>query len=55
VNANEMPIILETSPSRPEYRKTSGMLLTALRAFYNKPENEEAYQEWKARKEGKAG
>ena len=55
VNANEMPIILETSPSRPEYRKTSGMLLTALRAFYNKPENEEAYQEWKARKEGKVG
>lgn len=52
---NEMPVILETSNSRPEYRKTSGMLLTALRAFYNKPENEEAYQEWKARKEGKAG
>ena len=52
---NEMPVILETSNSRPEYRKTSGMLLTALRAFYSKPENEEAYQEWKARKEGKAG
>ena len=55
VNGNEMPIILETSPSRPEYRKTSGMLLTALREFYRKQENDETYQEWKARKEGKAG
>jgi len=52
---SEMPVILETSNSRPEYRKTSGMLLTALREFYSKPENEEAYQAWKARKEGKAG
>ena len=40
---------------QPDYRKTSGLILTACRNFFEKPENEEAFQEWKARKEEKAG
>ena len=55
MNENEMPIILETAPSRINWQKTSGLILTACRSFYEKPENEEAFREWKARKEGKAG
>ena len=55
VNVNEMPIILETAPTRINYQKTSGLILTACRNFFGKDENEKAFQEWKAGKEGKAG
>jgi len=55
VNTNELPIILETAPSRINYQTTSGLILTACRNFFGKDENEKAFQEWKAGKEGKAG
>ena len=50
-----LPITCETAREKPNYQKTSGMLLTACREFFQKSENEKAYQEWKERKEGKAG
>ena len=53
VNMNEMPIILETAPSRINYLKTSGLILTACRNFYKAPENEKAFQEWKGKRSGK--
>ena len=53
VNANELPIILETAPSRINYQKTSGLILTACRSFYTEPENEKAYREWQAERSGK--
>ena len=37
----------------PQYEKTAAGLLEAARNFYQDPENEKAYLEWKARKEGK--
>ena len=40
---------------QPNYKTTAGMILTACRDFYKKDENEKAFQEWKAGKEGKAG
>ena len=55
MNVNELPIILETAPSRINYQTTSGLILTACRNFFGKDENEKAFQEWKAGKEGKAG
>ena len=53
VNMNEMPIILETAPSKINYRKTSGLILTACRSFYENPENEKADREWQAERSGK--
>ena len=50
-----LPISCEVAREKPNYQKTSGMILTACRSFFQKDENEKAYQEWKARKEGKAG
>ena len=37
----------------PQYGKTAAGLLDAARNFYQDPENEKAFMEWKARKEGK--
>ena len=37
----------------PQYGKTAAGLLDAARNFYQDPENENAFTEWKARKEGK--
>lgn len=39
----------------PDYRKTSGLILTACRSFFEKDENEKAYQEWQAERKEKAG
>ena len=38
----------------PKYGKTAAGLLEAARTFYQNPENEKAYMEWKTRKEGKS-
>lgn len=43
----DMPVILEICETKPDYRKTAGMLLTDCRAFYENPENEEAFRAWK--------
>ena len=48
----EMAITARTAKEQPNYRKTAEALLEACRLFYQDPENERAYQEWKARKEG---
>ena len=49
----DMPVILERCEKKPDYRKTAGMLLTDCRKFFEKPENEAAFQAWKAGKKGK--
>lgn len=52
----EMPITLETANTKINYQRTSGALLMLCRVFYEKPENEEAFREWKAQRKGeKAG
>lgn len=52
---SELKIIHETTQAEPKYQKTAGMLLTACREFYNDPENEKAFLDWKAGREEKAG
>ena len=37
---------------KPKYGTTAAELLERCRAFYQDPENERAYQEWKAGKDG---
>ena len=49
---NEMKITVRNGTKKPDYRKTAAELLARCREFYQDPENERAYQEWKARKEG---
>ena len=55
VNGKELTILLETAKTNIDFRKTSGLILTACRTFYAKNENEKAYQEWKAERKEKAG
>ena len=47
----ELRITARTSGKKPDYRKTAAALLERCREFYQDPENERAYQEWKAGKE----
>ena len=49
----KMTITARSSGKKPDYSKTAAALLEKCRAFYQDPENEAAYQEWKARKDGK--
>lgn len=42
----DLKIIVEYSGNEPDYYKMAHTLLEAARKFYNKPENERAYQEW---------
>ena len=48
----ELTITARSSGKRPEYKKTAAALLERCREFYQNPENERAYQEWKAGKKG---
>ena len=48
----ELRITARKAATKPNYRKTAAALLGRCREFYQDPENERAYQEWKARKEG---
>ena len=43
----EMRITGRGSGKKPNYKKTAAALLERCRAFYQDPENEKAYQEWK--------
>ena len=52
MNQAEMRITARASGKQPEYQKTAAALLERCRAFYQDPENERAYQEWKAGKDG---
>ena len=49
----EIRITARTSGKKPDYRKTAAALLERCREFYQDPENEKAFQEWKAGKDRK--
>ena len=48
----DLRIMARASGKKPDYKKTAAALLERCRAFYQDPENEKAYQEWKARRSG---
>ena len=48
----QMAITAETAKTKPNYRKTAAALLERCRLFYEDPENERAYQEWKEKRSG---
>lgn len=48
----EIRISARTAEEKPKYKKTAAALLDRCRLFYQDPENERAYQEWRARKDG---
>lgn len=48
----EIRISARTAEEKPKYKKTAAALLDRCRLFYQDPENERAYQEWKAGKDG---
>ena len=50
----EMRITARASGRKPDYKKTAAALLERCRAFYQDPENERAFQEWKAGRAAKA-
>ena len=49
----ELRIIAEAKKQAPDYSRTAGQLLAACRSFYQDPENEKKYQEWKANQDAK--
>jgi len=52
---SKMVITVSQDTAAPKYGKTAAGLLEAARTFYQNPENEKAFQEWKKqRKEGKS-
>lgn len=42
-----LTVTIQTAEEKPKYKKTAAELLERCRAFYQDPENERAYQEWK--------
>ena len=51
--SNGMIVTVTESGKKPDFRKTAPMLLKRCRDFYQNPENERAFQEWKAGKKAK--
>lgn len=51
--AEEMRILATEAKTKPDYTKTAPALLERCREFYRDPENEKAFQEWKAGRSGK--
>ena len=49
---SEMRITARSSGQAPKYDKAASALLELCREFYQDPENERAYQEWKAGRSG---
>ena len=49
----ELTITARASGKKPNYKKTAAALLERCRAFYQDPENEREYQEWKAKRDAK--
>ena len=49
----EIRISARTAEGKPKYKKTAAALLGRGRLFYQDPENERAYQEWKANRDAK--
>lgn len=50
---SEMKVIARKCAEEPKYTKTAAALLERCREFYRDPENEKAFQEWKAGKDEK--
>ena len=48
----QMTITAREAKEKPNHKKTAAALLARCREFYQDPENEQAYLEWKAGKEG---
>lgn len=46
--AEELRIFGTEAKTKPDYTLTAPALLDRCRSFYQDPENERAYQEWKA-------
>lgn len=49
----DFAVTVRTAEEKPNYRKTAAELLARCREFYQDPENEKAFREWKAVREGK--
>lgn len=49
----ELTATVRDSGKVPNFRKTAAELLQRCREFYQDPENERAYQEWKAKRDAK--
>lgn len=47
----EMSVSVERCRTKPKYKAPAADLLKRCREFYEDPENEKAFLEWKARKE----
>jgi len=52
---SEMTISAVRVKEKPKYSLMAGELLERCRMFYQDPENERAFQEWKAGKGGQRG
>ena len=52
---DELRITARTVKEKPKYKKTAAALLARCREFYQDPENEKAFQEWKAMRAAKTG
>lgn len=50
-----MNIEIEMVNVKPDYRPLGRTLLEAVRKFYEDPENEKAFQEWKRKREAEKG
>ena len=48
----DLRITARASGKNPDYKKTAAALLERCRAFYQDPENEREYQEWKEKRSG---
>ena len=52
-SVNETRITVRQAEEKPNYQKTAAELLKRCREFYQDPENERAFLEWKAGKDKK--
>lgn len=52
-SVNEIRITVSQAEEKPNYQKKAAELLKRCREFYQDPENEKAFQEWKAGKDKK--
>ncbi len=49
----ELQMTVRNSGQRPKYDRAAAGLLELCREFYQNPENERAYQEWKDNRDAK--
>ena len=51
----ELQVNVRVSKEKPNYDKTAAELLKRCREFYQDPENDKAFQAWKAEQKRKEG